>query len=278
MISFGQAFFLGLVQGLTEYLPISSSAHLVFIQYFLGLKSEMLFFDIVLHLGTLLAVFVYFAADIAHLIRDSTYSIFFLIQKKPFEKIKDSAPAAYPALGVVLASIPTAFIGFVFNDQFEAMFGSIKTLGYELLFTTVLLWATRYFQAGEKSIQKASLWDFLLIGILQGVAIIPGVSRSGVTIAAGLFRGLKREDAFRFSFLLAIPAILGAALLELKDGVSISAEQWPVYLVGFITAAVSGFLSIIFLALIMRQEKFHRFAYYTLVFSLLVFFLNAQGF
>ncbi len=278
MISFGQAFILGLVQGLTEYLPISSSAHLVFVQHFLGLSDKMLFFDIVLHLGTLLALFVYFASDIAHMLRDSIYGFFFLFQKKSVAKIKESAPFAYPAFGVIVASIPTAVIGFLFKDQFEAMFGSIKTLGYELLATTILVGLTRYFQEGKKMIGEASILDFLIIGILQGVAIIPGVSRSGSTIAAALFLGLKREEAFRFSFLLVIPAILGAALLEVKHGVSISSGELPAYVIGFIASAVAGFGSIVFLAAIMRQEKFHRFAYYTLVFSLIVFFLNAKGF
>ncbi len=274
MISFGQAFILGLVQGLTEYLPISSSAHLVLVQYFLGLHDKMLFFDIVLHLGTLVALFVYFAADIAHIIRDSIYGFFFLLQRKPVAKIKDSAPSSYWAFGVIAASVPTALIGFLFKHQLEAMFGSIKTLGYELLITTVILWLTRRFQEGKKSVQEAGILDFLLIGTLQGVAIVPGISRSGVTIAAGLFLGLKREEAFRFSFLLAIPAILGAAVLEFKEGLSILTSQWPVYGVGFIAAAVSGFASIAVLSVIIRREKFHLFAWYTLAMSALVFFFR----
>ena len=265
-----QAFILGLVQGLTEFLPVSSSAHLVFVQHLMGFRGPLLFFDVVVHVGTLTALFIYFASDLAHVIRDSIYGVFFLFQKKSLRQIAEVAPASYWGLGIIVASIPTGLMGILFKDQFESLFGSIKTVGFTLFGTTLLLWLTRHFQKGEKGIAKATLADFLMIGTFQGIAITPGISRSGSTISAALYKGIQREEAFRFSFLLAIPAILGAALLELKHGFSLPHDQWTPVLVGFVTAAISGYISLMFLAAIMKREKLHRFALYTFSFGCLV--------
>ena len=267
-----KAVILGLVQGLTEFLPVSSSAHLVFVQHLLGFTEPLLFFDVLLHVGTLIALFVYFAGDLAHLLRDSGYAFFYLLRRKPLREIFEIAPHSRWAFGILLASIPTGLMGFFFKDWFESLFGSLTAVGIALLGTTLILWFTRRFQAGEKGIEKCGPWDFLVIGTIQGVAIIPGISRSGSTIAAGLFRGLDRETAFRFSFLLAIPAILGAAFLELKDGLTLPQGEWLSYGLGFLTAAISGYASIALLASIVRKGTLHRFAFYTLAFACWVLF------
>lgn len=275
-MSLFHALLLGLVQGLTEFLPISSSAHLVFVQSLLGFKESMIFFDIVLHLGTLVSLFIYFAADLAHLVRDSIYALFFLTRRKQGKEIDELAPHARWALGILIASFPTAVIGFLFKDWFEGLFGSLGAVGLALLGTSAILGLSFYFEKGEKRIEKANWLDFLTIGALQGVAIIPGISRSGTTITAGLFRGLERETAFRFSFLLAIPAILGAALLELKKGFLIPKEDWPALALGFLTAALSGYFALVWLARVTRQGKLHWFAIYTLLLGFAILLISQR--
>ena len=267
-----EALLLGLIQGLTEFLPVSSSAHLVFFQHLLGFKEPLLFFDVLVHLGTLAAVFVYFAGDLAHLIRDSIYAVSFAFRRKPWKEILEIASYARWTLGLLVASIPTGLIGFLFKDWFESMFGSLRGVGIALFGTTMILWLTRYFQRGERKIEKCGFLDYLTIGFFQGIAITPGISRSGSTIAAALFRGLERETAFRFSFLLAIPAILGAGLLELRHGFELSFSEWPAYGIGFVVSAISGYLSIFFLSAVMRKGKLHWFALYTLLFGCAVLF------
>ena len=269
-----EAFVLGLVQGLTEFLPVSSSAHLVLVQHLLGFKEPMVFFDVVLHLGTLVGLFIYFGDDIAHLIRDSLYGISYLLYRKPMAKIAEIAPHSRWALGILVASLPTGFIGIFFKDWLESLFGSLPAVGAALLVTSVILWLTRYFQKNERGMEESKYADFFFIGFLQGVAIIPGVSRSGSTIAASLFRGFKREEAFRFSFLLSIPAILGAGLVELKEGLSAGHQDWLSLGVGFLTSAFFGYLSIFLLSRLVRQGKLHRFAFYTLPLGILILFLS----
>ncbi len=271
-MSFFEAALLGLVQGLTEFLPISSSAHLVFFQHLLGFKEPLLFFDVMVHVGTLLALFVYFWKDLAHLVRDSIYGLFFLLRRKPLRDIYDMAPHSRWAFGILLASVPTAVIGVLFKDWFESRFGSLRSVGYELLANSLLLWVTRYFRTGEKGIEQARWFDFLTIGTLQGVSIIPGISRSGATIAAGLFLGLKPDAAFRFSFLLSIPAIVGVAILKLPEG--FRAGDWGATGVGFLVAAFSGLLSLFALSKIVSRGKLHRFAFYTLFLGLFTLYLS----
>ena len=275
-MSISEAFILGLVQGLTEFLPVSSSAHLVFVQHLLGFKEPLLFFDIVLHLGTLVSLFIYFSADLAHLIRDSFDAVFFLLRRKRTEEIFELAPYSRWALGLLIASFPTGVIGFLFKDWFESLFGSLGAVGWALVGTSVILGLTFYFEKGKKGIKKTGWVDFLFIGALQGVAIIPGISRSGTTIAAGLFRGLDRETAFRFSFLLAIPAILGAALLELKKGFLLAKGDLFPLGVGFLTALVFGYIAISLLSKLVRKGRLHFFALYTLLLAFLVLFSSGR--
>jgi len=277
-MTFFQSFILGLTQGLTEFLPVSSSAHLVFVQHLLGFKDPLLFFDIVVHLGTLAALFVYFAADLAHIIRDSLYGISYLFRGKPLKEIWAIVPHARWALGVFLACVPTALAGFFFRDWFEGLFGSLKVTGITLIMNSGILWLTRYFRKGERGIENARWWDYVLIGIMQAVSIIPGISRSGATIATGLFLGLRTEAAFRFSFLLAIPAILGAGFLELKNGFVVSQGHWGALAIGFFTAALFGFLSIVLLDKVTQKGKLHIFAFYTLLlgFAILTLFSRLE--
>lgn len=249
-----QAVILGIVQGLTEFLPVSSSAHLVVVQHLFGFKEPLVAFDVILHLGTLTALFVYLFRDLVRLVKN----------------IFVPGPSTRLALGIVIASLPTAFIGFTFKDWFEALFGSLQAVGFALLGTTALLWMTRKLEAGRREIEKGKVLDFIFIGAMQGFAIIPGISRSGATLVTSLLRGFKKEDAFRFSFLLSIPAILGAGFLELRGGAGLGEINRVVLGAGFLASAFTGFFALGFLEKVILKGKLHRFAGYTLALGFVV--------
>ncbi|OGP65225.1 MAG: undecaprenyl-diphosphatase UppP [Deltaproteobacteria bacterium RBG_13_53_10] len=246
-----QAIFLGVVQGLTEFLPVSSSGHLVFFQSLFGLEKPQVAFDVMLHLGTLLAVVVYFRVDISQILLGTWAWV--KGRSEGEEKVK-------LLLWIVVASVPTGLMGIIFKDWFESLFSRPKTVGLMLLVTGLLLWLTRTVRREEKRTGEMGVSDALFIGIAQGVAIIPGISRSGVTISTGLFLGLNRELAGKFSFLLSIPAILGATLLEFREIDTSSGIG-----VAFIGSAVAFFVGLFSLKLLMRIVRTGRlfhFSYY----------------
>lgn len=247
-----QAIILGIVQGLTEFLPVSSSGHLVLMQKIFGITEPTLAFDTLLHMGTLLAVFVVFWDDIVSIL------------KKPFQKL---------TWLLLAGTIPTGIIGVVFKDKFEQMFQSGSTLGFEFIATgIILLWAGSL-RSGRKGLRDTSYLDAVFIGVMQGVAIMPAVSRSGLTISGALFRNLDREFAAKFSFLLSIPAILGAAVFQLKDiaevgggtGISTGAMVG-----GAIAAALAGYLSIKYMLQVLKKGQMKYFAYYVFIIGILV--------
>jgi undecaprenyl-diphosphatase len=240
-----------MVQGLTEFLPVSSSAHLVFFQSLFGLKEPQVFFDVVLHLGTLLAVIVFFEAEIVRMVRDLP---------KGFKGRTEVPGSTRLLFWIILASIPTGLIGFLLKDWFESLFSQPKTVGVMLLITGFALWLTRYRKGDRRALEKMRWMDAVVIGIAQGIAIIPGISRSGATISAGLFLGLDRELSGKFSFLLSVPAILGATLLEFRKFESPS-EVW-VYLAGAAVAFGVGLVALKVLMGIVRRGKIFNFAYY----------------
>lgn len=269
-----QAFVLGLVQGLTEFLPVSSSAHLVILQYFFGLKGPiLLIFDVVVHLGTLSAILIYFR------------KILF-----PFPKISGRT-----ILLILFATIPTAVIGFAFKNHAEMLFGTLKPVSIALLINSAILWSTKwirtqsvplplrdrfYFKSTEQNLSQPegvpglqiNWWNAFWIGVIQGIAVTPGISRSGSTITAAMWFKIKPEEAARFSFLLAVPAILGATVLIVPDALSsIEQAMWPALIVGFVSALISGYAAIVFLFRILQKGRFHYFALYTLILSLAAF-------
>jgi len=235
----------------TEFLPISSSGHLVFFQSLLGLKEPHLFFDVMLHLGTLLAVIVFFWKDIARIVQGSMRML--------REEKKDS-PDGKLLLLIVLASVPTGLMGIVFRDWVESFFSEPKLVGAMLLVTGGVLWVTRYVRGQNKGVDGMTWKDALLIGVAQGVAIMPGISRSGATISTGFYCGLDRSLAGRFSFLLSIPAILGATVLEFPKIETI--ETIWVTLVGTGVAFCMGLLSLKLLMGIIRAGRLFNFSYY----------------
>jgi undecaprenyl-diphosphatase len=247
-----QAIILGIVQGLTEFLPISSSGHLVLMQKIFGITEPTLLFDTCVHLGTLLAVFAVFKDDIM------------AILKKPFQRI---------TWLLLAGTIPTGIIGVVFKDTFESMFHTGSTLGFEFIITgAVLLWSVNL-RSGRKGVKETSYLDAAFIGVMQGAAIMPAISRSGLTISGALFRGLDRDFAARFSFLLSIPAILGATVFQVKDIVEIgggTAIGTAPLLIGSTAAAIAGYISIKYMLELLKKGKLKYFSYYVFALGALV--------
>ncbi len=255
MIELLKAIFLGAVQGLSEFLPISSSAHLVIFENLLRLDSSDMVLNIALHLGTVTAVFFYYGPEIWNLLCKSAVALF----QMGNQNLKEN-PEFQMAVHVILACIPTAIIGFVFKHEFEDMFGSMRNSSLQLFITAAILFSSRWFSkaAGGKPID----WKrALLIGLAQGISIVPGISRSGITIVAALWCGVSREESVKFSFFLAIPSILGAALLEAFD-YRASQFSYSAIAAGTVVSFIVGWLSIVFLLRVMRKGELYKFAYY----------------
>lgn len=251
-----EAIFLGFIQGATEFLPISSSGHLVLIPAIFGLSQPNLSLIAIAHMGTLLAVLIYFWRDLWAILIAVLQG---LRQRNPMGS-SDSRLGWY----IVVGSIPTAVIGLLFADFFEAVFGSPEIAAFFLLITAVLLVVGERVLTGVKNIAQMSWADAIIVGLTQTFALFPGISRSGSTIAASLWRGLDRESAARYSFLLGVPAILGAGLLSVFD---ISAagnigSQLPIYVATFLSAAIAGYACIAFLLRWLRNHSFYVFAIY----------------
>jgi len=241
---------LALVQGLSEFFPVSSSGHLLVFQKLLNFTTLPLVYDIFFHLGTLLAVVAYFFKDLKPLALR-------FYEKENFNML----------LLLATATLPTAVIGFAGRDFFEKLFEKTAFLGFSFIFTALVLFASRYLRIKKIPVFPAAF----IIGVCQGIAIIPGVSRSGMTIAAALILGLGFEFSFRFSFLLSIPAILGAVLLE-AGKIPWQGGHWPQLLLAVLVSALTGFLALGLLKRIMVRDKFHSFWPYLMVLAVLAFF------
>ncbi len=245
---------MGIVQGITEFLPISSSGHLVLLQKMFGIKEPPIFFDTLIHFATILAVIFY--------LRKEIWSVLKGLNKKENQRL---------VLLILLATIPAVVVGFSMKDEIDEIFNSLSLLAVSFLITALILFLTKFFENGKKNLEKLSWLDSLLIGIFQALAILPGVSRSGGTISAGFFRGLDRTSAFKFSFLMAVPVILGAMVLQLAyvDINSLRNNLIQNFL-GFAAALISGFLSLKLLEVITIKGKFHYFSFYCLVLSIII--------
>ncbi|NLJ80722.1 MAG: undecaprenyl-diphosphate phosphatase [Firmicutes bacterium] len=267
-----EALFLGIVQGLTEFLPVSSSGHLVLFSHLLGVKEPSLVFETVVHGGTLVAVLIVLRKDVS-LLAES----FLKIIRKPSEIGRHLAadPGSYLFFSVVLATLPVAVLALVFKGWIERLFLSSVLVGFMLLVTGTVLFVTDRLRPRLKKMAELSVWDLLIIGDGQAAAILPGISRSGTTIGAGLALGLRREDAARFSFLLSIPAILGALIFAGKDLLagSTALPAGPL-LVGFASSAFTGYLAIRLLLNLIKQGRLIWFSYYTWVVGVVVIILN----
>lgn len=281
-----QAIVLGLVQGLTEFLPVSSSGHLVVVPYLLGWQQPPLLFDVALHFGTLIAVVGYFWGDLWYL---ATRSVGVGVEE-PGEAARARKTIGLLALG----SVPAALVGSIFEAQFEELFGAPRKVAGFLLLTAVILYTAEHIRrrraaaiagkpVSELSAQERAMdpgrneattsWmDAFVIGCAQALAILPGISRSGSTIAAGMIRGLSREGAARFSFLLMIPVVLGATLFKLPDlGDAEQVFSTAQLVAGVVTAAASGFWAIRFLLRYVQRDDLTGFARYVAIFGVLTF-------
>ncbi len=235
---------LGIVQGITEFFPVSSSGHLVIVQNILGMKGQELVLSVVLHLGTGLAVVIFFFKDILSALR----------------KIK------LLSLIFIVTTI-TAGMGFIGKDFFEDLFSSPRKVSVALIVTGIILISTRRFMGTKR--KGLNIKDALILGFMQGLAIIPGISRSGITISTLLFRGLDKEISFNFSFLVSIPVIFGAALLESKKIDFALQANLPNFLAGFVFSLLSGLLALRLLKAILHKAKFHYFGYYCIFIAII---------
>jgi undecaprenyl-diphosphatase len=267
-LSLLQAVILGLVQGLTEFLPISSSGHLVLGESLLKVKFDDISFEVFLHLGTLLAVVIFFRHSIWKMLRAVWFKVKSILIKNGTMSYLDEDWRLFWL--ILLGTIPAGLIGVGFKDLFEKTFSSVRIVSLLLLFTGTVLFLTRFFKGLR---EKLNWGDALWVGLAQAIAILPGVSRSGLTISAGIFRGVEPGRAAEFSFLLSLPAVIGACVLELKDVVSLSntSKGLSIYLAGAVTALIVGYASIKFLLGIIKRGKFQYFGYYC--FALGFFFL-----
>jgi undecaprenyl-diphosphatase len=259
-----EAIILGIIQGLTEFLPVSSSGHLVLLQQFIGLKEAELFFDVCVHLGTLVAVLIVFRKDVKNIIKALLRLLVLAGQKDRLRFAIESDPELKMALLIVIGSIPTALLGLAFSGIADRLFASVFIVGLMLIVTGLLLWLTRWRTKGSQPLDRhrLTLKNAFLIGIVQGLAIIPGISRSGSTISIGLLLGIDRELAARYSFLLSIPAIIGAGLLSLKDALSGTHLNLQLPLVGALTAAIVGYAALRALLQVVKKGGLHLFAPY----------------
>jgi undecaprenyl-diphosphatase len=242
-----EAIILGIIQGLSEFLPISSSGHLALGHAIFGLEEEGILFSIIVHVGTLIPVVLIFWQDIWALI------------KRPFQKM---------TLLLIIATIPAAVVGLLFEDMVESAFASLTFVAFGFVVTGLVLLFTDRLKKTAKPAEDLTRLDSLLIGLAQAVAILPGISRSGSTIAAALARGTRREDAAKFAFLMSIPIILGALALQifhlLRGSIPADDLNFLNLGAGFVTSAISGYFAINFMLKAVKKAKLRYFAYYVL--------------
>lgn len=257
---------LGLIQGVAEFLPISSSGHLSLFQNFLGLETaegSNLFFDVLLHLGTLIAVFIFYWSDIRGMIVEFFAMCGELAGRRSSRPTPQAMELRRLILLIIVGTLPL-FLVLPIKDRVESLYSNTWFIGGALLATGCLLYLSDRLARGKKNARTATLLDVLLVGVSQGIATVPGLSRSGTTIAVGMLLGFDRKFAVRYSFLLSLPAVIGANILSLADAIQtgIDWSLMPVYLVGVCVAAMSGYYAIGLVKRLTDAGKFGKFAYY----------------
>ena len=262
-----QAILLGIVQGLTEFIPVSSSGHLVIVPYLFSWQipiQEAFVFDVLVQLGTLLAVIVYFWDDLLAISRAWLGG---LIRGKPFE-----GPRARMGWYLILATFPAAIAGLLLKDQIEEAFTSIVVTAWFLVGTALLLLVGEWVGKRQRHFEAVTWLDALIMGLFQAMALFPGVSRSGATITGGMARNLERPAAARFSFLMAIPVMLGAGVVTLPDLFAIPdlGAFFPSMLSGFVSAALVGYLAIRWLLRFLSNNPLYYFSGYLLIISITI--------
>ena len=267
-MTFFEAILLGILQGLTEFLPVSSSGHLVLAQQFLGLKEPLVFFDVMLHVGTLAAVLVVYRDAIKRLVIGGLSTLGDKeLWRQPRETLNSSAELKFIGL-ILLGSIPTGIIAVLFKTELESFFDEVRLVSIMLILTGVILQLPRLRrEKADNPVGQLKTWHAPLIGIAQGCAITPGISRSGTTISLALFLGIPAKTAAEYSFLLSIPAILGAVALKIRD---VGDTTVPLHIVGtgMIASFIVGYIALRFLLVILNRGKFSVFSYYCIALGL----------
>ncbi|MEG0918451.1 MAG: undecaprenyl-diphosphate phosphatase [Anaerovoracaceae bacterium] len=265
-----QAAFLGLIQGLAEFLPVSSSGHLAIIQHFFEVKGDdVLIFTVLLHVGTLISVFIIYWKDIWELIIELGYTIKDIFTGKGL-RIDSSDTRKFGFL-IIVATIPTAIIGLLFNDLFTSFYGNLVAIGIGLVFTGTILFIANRLGQGKVQIKNMNFRNAIFVGIMQGIAITPGVSRSGSTLFGSLVCNINRELAVKYAFLISIPSILGSAILEAPKAFLQGLDMTimlPI-LVGVVVATVSGIVAIKTMIKVVTKNRLSYFSYYTWILGVL---------
>ena len=264
---------MGLVQGLAEFLPISSSGHLSVLQNFFGMEEVDTLFDVLLHFATLLAICVVYRQDIANMIKE--FFGFFKDMRHPTPDEKEPKPARRLLLMIVVATLPLVIV-LPLKNYIDLLNNNTYFIGFTFLMTGVVLLISDRMQNGKKTEKNMTVGDALKIGLVQAVATLPGVSRSGTTITAGMASGLNRNFAVRFSFLMSLPAVLGATLVTLINAVNegVDTTRLPAYLLGMAVAGVTGYFAIKLVKLLSQKGKFGKFCYYCFAAGILTIVLT----
>jgi len=259
---------LGLIQGITEFLPVSSSGHLVIAKYFLKLNLPGAAFEAFLHFGTVLAVIILFKKEIKELFTSLLQSIYKLFKGEKLSSILEKDLNSKFAWFLIISSVPAAIIGYSFSSYLEILFNKTLITSLMLFITGILLWfGNKNYTEGNKNILEISYKDAIFIGLAQAIAIIPGISRSGLTVLAGLQRNLDREFAAKYSFILSIPIILGATIFKVGELSALNIELSNLILSGFITL-VSGYLAMKIFIRLLKSRKIYFFSYYLWILSI----------
>jgi undecaprenyl-diphosphatase len=265
-----QALIFGAVQGLTEFLPISSTAHLILLPWFMGWSDPGLSFDVALHLGTLVALVIYFWKDWIALAGSSVKLL----------RGQTTDPDARMAFFIIIATIPGALAGVLFESKVETVLRSPLIISFTLIALALVLVIAELKGRRKKDIGQISLPDAVTVGLAQALALIPGVSRSGVTITAALFKGIKRDAAARFSFYLSTPIIAGAVAKKMLDiaQAGLAPDQMTPFIVGIISSGIVGYLSIAFLLRYLQTHNTFIFVYYRIALGIIVYLAFSSGF
>lgn len=279
-MSIFQAIIMGIVQGLTEFLPVSSSGHLAIMKHLLGVNTDTgILFDVLLHFATLIAIFIVMYRDIIKLIveffmivKDVCINIgrFFgnlsAIQKKPYVVLASTSYRKFVIM-LIISTIPTGILGILLKDLVEGVSTTLLIPGICLISTGIILFLSDYLKDGNKKPKNANYGDAFAIGAAQGVATLPGLSRSGVTITAALLLGFERKFAVKYSFIMSMPAIIGAMIMELVDigGTPVQGSEIAAYIIGMVVAGAVGFFAIRIMLNIVTNRYFKYFSYYCLL-------------
>ena len=285
-MSFIEAIVLGIIQGLAEFLPISSSGHLALFKKMFGLSDVGLTFDLMLHFGTLVAVFIVYWKDIWELIKEGVMIIvdvchnivcFFKKNKRGYRKVVGTPYRRFVML-IIVSTIPTGIIGLLFKKIFNMDNPSLLVVGLSLLITACLLYIVDELPEKRKREETVSFKDAVIVGVAQGIATLPGLSRSGTTITVERMLGFDRKFAVKYSFIMSIPAILGANILDFKDlfdpANAISGSQFMCYLAGTVVAGFVGFICIKAMLVLIKNKKFKYFSYYCGVVGMIAIIVN----